>query len=355
MRRETRVARIVLAFFAVTVLGSAQTSPSETASFKDNGEGAHSLAFSPDGKTLAVGSSAPSRVRDGLPEGIIKFWDVMSGKLQSTLWQSGRRQKAGGDAYNHVRSLLFSPDGKILAAGDDVGYVLWEVQSGKEVAAFEQGFAYSGMAFSSDGKVFATVSRRVTDQPGVRLWDVATGQEKTWVKTGYVDCLDLSPDGKLLAVAKTHIALWDLSTQTQLAKDEITYPLNVVRFTADGKQLVAAGEGGRLEVYNVIVRDNKTTFERRLTTTRFLGSTYSMSFSRDGKWLATGGDANAEVWDATGWKLHLSRKGSYPALSPDGKLLAVGDPRMNQGVVRQYGYRRGEVKVFSLDKMLEQK
>src|SRR5262249_31117356 len=137
---ELRLASFLIAFLGVSVPASAQTASSETASFKGNGEQVHSVAFSPDGKTLAVGSSAPSRLKDGLPEGIINLWDVRTGKLRTTLCQSGRRQQAGGDTFNQVRSLLFSPDGKILAGGDNVGYLLWEVETGKEVAAFEQGF-----------------------------------------------------------------------------------------------------------------------------------------------------------------------------------------------------------------------
>ena len=72
-----------------------------------------SVAFSPDGKTLASGSMDDS----------IKLWDVASGKNTATL--------KGHD--NDVYSVAFSPDGKTLASGSiDQTIKLWDVASHEE-------------------------------------------------------------------------------------------------------------------------------------------------------------------------------------------------------------------------------
>lgn len=72
-----------------------------------------SVAFSPDGKTLAASGS----------RGPIKLWDVKTGKEKATL--TGHR--------NIVSSVAFSPDGKTLASGsNDMTIRLWDVKSGKE-------------------------------------------------------------------------------------------------------------------------------------------------------------------------------------------------------------------------------
>jgi len=72
-----------------------------------------SVAFSPDGKTLASGSGED-----------IQLWDVATGKEQATLQE-------GHNGY--VRSVAYSPDGKTLASGsDDMTIKLWDVATGKE-------------------------------------------------------------------------------------------------------------------------------------------------------------------------------------------------------------------------------
>ena len=117
------------------------------------GQRLRSVAFSPDGKTLAASAS------------MILLWDADSGKLL---------HKLPGD-----RDLAFSPDGKLLASGCSDGVVrLWDPATGEQVRQWlANRWSPNGLttlAFSPDGKTLATAGMR---DHAIRLWDPATGKE----------------------------------------------------------------------------------------------------------------------------------------------------------------------------------
>ena len=111
-------------------------------------------------------------------------------------------------------ALAYSPDGRTLAvAGDDGQVVLRDVGSGREVARLEgHGDAVSCLAFSPDGRTLATGSYDRT----VKLWDPATGRERATLSghANWVFAVAFAPDGKALASAghdKT-VRIWDAAT-----------------------------------------------------------------------------------------------------------------------------------------------
>ena len=236
-----------------------------------------------------------------------------------------------------VFSVAFSPDGKTLAGAGDTSLRLWVVATRRPIGHPFTGptGGIISVAFSPDGKTLAGGG----GAQGVRLWDVGTGHQIRNHLTGHtgpVGSVAISPDGKTLAGAGAHgVRLWDLTTGRQI-DDLLTGRTNwvgSVAFSPDGKTLAGGGgyDGLRSRVW-LWDMDTGRPIGHRLT--RSDGGIGSVAFSPDGKTLATGSvDGTVRLWDVTtghpvrdlftGHTNGVYSVGSV-AFSPDGKTLASG-------------------------------
>jgi WD40 repeat protein len=265
----------------------------------------HSLAFSPDGGTLFVGSN----------DLVVRLWDLAGGQEARTFTAEGRFL---------VDSVALSPDGRTLAAGISDRTVLWDVATGQVVGTL-QGAGSASLAFSPDGQILA--SGAVVGV--VKLWDVATGEVISSSKehTGHVLGLAFSPDGGTLASAGGSdgtVKLWDVAAgQVVSTLDKHTGWVFSVAFSPDGRALASGSGGDGVRLWDVTTGQEMGVFPYR-------GAVYSVVFLPDGGTLASGNEnGTLTLWDvATGQAVRTLRgHGSAVkslACSPDGQTLASG-------------------------------
>jgi hypothetical protein len=150
------------------------------------------IAFSPDGKRLAGGGAK------------LRLWDLSSGDLV--------REFGKGAA-----SLLFSPDGRLLFAGENSSISIWEVETGRRRSVIDdhlRGGVFV-IAATPDGRSF--LSGCWDGQ--VRVWELATLKQRAHlaghVNDRWIGRLGLSPDGRAAASsgADGNLFVWDLTGQ----------------------------------------------------------------------------------------------------------------------------------------------
>ena len=264
------------------------------------------LNYSPDGKTLAVGTEDRN----------VSLRDVESGLLLRTL--TGHEDVVTG--------VCFSPDGTTIAtASPDRTVRLWDAATGKEVRVLKghTSWVYA-VAFSADGKTLASAGYDKT----IRLWDPTTGKEKGTLlgHTASIRALAFSPDDKRLASAGSDriIRLWDLKTleeQGKLQGHQGT--VRALAFAPDGATLASAAEDGA-RLWDVL------TGKTRAPLTGHTGEVWSLGYSPQGKSVITGGaDTTVRVWDAGSGQLRATLRGhtdgvAAVALAPGGRQLASG-------------------------------
>ncbi|RKU23919.1 hypothetical protein C6499_17600 [Candidatus Poribacteria bacterium] len=282
-----------------------------------------SIAFSPDGKAIASGGACV----EGMCPGIT---------LLDT--ETGERLKSFGGAYTTL-SVCFSPDGKTLASsGDewDSNIRLWDVQTGKRLktlkkrTAFEdfEGRDVNSVVFSPDGNVIASGSGNGT----IRLWNAHTGEFIKYLEghTKSVNSVVFSPNGNtLISTGEDGACLWDVNTGEYI--EEVQVPAFSAAFSPDRKICAIGSEMG-------IFLQNAHTFQFLESLTRNIGSEDkfrgkdigsigSVAFSPDGNTIVSCGGNNIHLWDSHTNQLLKTLIGHTESVnsvvfSPDGNTIA---------------------------------
>jgi WD40 repeat protein len=315
---------------------------------------ASNFAFSPDGNTVAAAGVGAS----------VRFWDLATGKEHNPF---------GGHQYP-ILSLAFSPDGQTLAsaAALENSIRLWKTATGQEVRQIEghgarlRTFALSrdwtllvtagsdnivrvwdvranrllrqwkaaeqylhSLALSSDNRTVVTV-----DEQGVlSLWDVGAGRQIRHWKAA-VSQVVFAPDNKTLYTYNSKLMqVWDVATGHELrqfaaGQQEENFPSRAA-FSPDGRLVACSGKSGAIHLYEVA-----TGREIRHLAPSSVGPSdhvQALAFSPDGRMLASGAwyQGTIRLWEvATGRERcqlsgHLGRVLAL-VFSPDGNLLASG-------------------------------
>lgn len=287
-------------------------------------EAARPLAFSPDGRTLAVVRGRKSvalldtgnlrtldeipldpapadgppvigvtaelqTIAQGLPNGDVKLW--RRGE-DATVIHSG--------AKGQVAFLAFSADGEELAIGCRGEQVRWkDLRTGGEAEVLP---IPSGPLFlSPDGSLLAVLPLDARDvaktwRP-ILLWDVSAGalRARLEVENGVPFAAAFSPDGRVLATGGSddQISLWGTGTGVLLGRCAgHRQMVRAVAFTDDGRTVASASDDGTLRLWNVSTQREMLNLEN---IGQYLGP---LCFSPEGRTLAvarTAADASTSV------------------------------------------------------------
>ena len=271
-----------------------------------------SVVFSPDGSLIAAG---------GLRE--VTLTDSRGAELAKLAGQS-----------DVVRALAFSHDGKLLATAGGAparfGQIqIWDVSTRKLVREWRghEDCIYA-IAFSPDGLTIATGSYDKL----VKLWDAATGNEIRTLKehNDAVLSVAFSPNGQRLASASADrtVKVWDPATGRRIfTLGEATDAQHAVTFHPSGHEIAAGGADKTLRVWKI----TGESAELERSAVAHEEAILQVVYSTDGERIATSSaDKSVKIWNAA--KLTELQASHQPdwvfalAYAPDGRRVAAGGP-----------------------------
>jgi len=268
-----------------------------------------SLAFSPDGHTLAIGGGQYHN------PGEVVLWDKETRRIRATL--KGHT--------NQIRDIAFSPDGKTIATVNyDRTVRLWDAYSAQELAvAKDHQATLFCVTFSPDGRYIVTAGSDsmiiIRDHNLAELYPLKGHMDN-------VKCITFSPNGKTLASSSNDgtVKLWDMEAFEESAgrlwHDAGVYDL---AFSPNGKRLVTGSMSGRVRLW-----DSGT--EQQIGELKGHASpVWSVDVSHDGQMVVTGSaDRTVRLWDMQSRRLintlpAFTDEVFSVAFSPDDEILAI--------------------------------
>lgn len=304
-----------------------------TVRFRQSG-GTGGLAVSPDGKLAASWGF----------EGV-RLWELATGR-------ENRRFRPGTGLVPY--SVCFSPDGKLLASfSNDFIVRLRDVATGKVIRKLKVGEHWgTPLAFSPAGKLLMGGSGQTGS---LQIWDPATGKQlktvaghETPPETDGMTFLGLVPGGKVLAFAdhpNKRICLWDVARRKQIS-EIANISSGALAFSPNGR-LLALGDSAYREIHLWDTITGKLLHRLRAPKRNgrySSGYRHSLSFSPDGRTLASGGDLRVALWETLTGRLRCviggpDGRSDCVVFASDGRTLICGS---DEGAIRLWDVLTGK-------------
>lgn len=277
----------------------------------------HSLAMTPDGRTLVSGSKDYS----------VKLWDVQSGQCRQTFF----------DHTDTIASAAVSRNGKLLATGEfgkPGKVIVRQIPNGKVIATFDDhvGVPY-GLAFSPDNKSLLVGTAGIGELGNITIYDLARKQPQQRlnghraVVKGHpwgVAGLAFSPNGRWLVSAgyDGKSVVWDTKTwkQKTLLKGHSGW-VRFAAFSPNGREVATGGDDKTIRIWNLST--GKTT---RVLRGERTGVVFAAAYMPDGRRLISSSSLGVQLWDLeseVAWGLTNDSRAMALAVSRTGHRIAV--------------------------------
>lgn len=265
----------------------------------------HSLRFLDDGKTI-VGEALIDKISHPLLGGgpwmwdvpKVWMWDVSSGKRLDSFTTELPKFNPLKDARTSVRVKAFANSTRVIFAFEnkDGTISVKDGRTNREIATLPKPeWEVRAFSFSPDGRTLA-----VATSGNVHFWDLETGKQvATFPKrvanfNGDPPILVFSKDGKTLAVAGLDgIEIWNTDTHFYVATLENKEGgLWEFVLSADGATAITMNHHGTVDVWSA-----QTGKHERTLTTGYTSRFSTLTFSPDGKTIASSTGSKVHLWD----------------------------------------------------------
>ena len=290
--------------------------------------------FSPDGRTLASGGDL----------GVVHTWNANDGQaVNSYVGHAGP-----------VKSLFYVSDGELVTGSADKKVAVWNLNPSWELERVIGDMNAPSILvdrvvavdFSQDGRLLATGGGVPSRSGEVRIWNVADGtlaHSLPDAHTDGVNAVAFSPDDSFLASAGADrfVKKWDVETGKQLVQFEgHTSHVLGVSWRANGQRLASSGAEGRIQIWDAVSGDrvrNIAGYTKQVTSVRFVGETQFI--------VSTSGDRIVRMHNSDNGGVQRNFAGSTDYMycvdvTPDTSIVVAGG---HDGILRIWNGTNGQI------------